>query len=203
MPPRSRLALSHGAAPVLRTAPVVAVLVCHDGAEWLRLALSALRHSVPRPRHIIAVDTGSLDETPTLLAEAADGADRVLDGVLTLDRTAGYTDAVHAAVDHAVERWGDPGGWIWLLHDDSAPDQDCLATLLTAAELSPSAGVLGPLAVDWNDPRLVVEAGLSTDASGHRQTGIGPAEPAGHRVGRDRDRDIEHSTEVLALSTAG
>ncbi|GLZ38490.1 glycosyltransferase family 2 protein [Actinokineospora sp. NBRC 105648] len=203
MPPRSRQSLARGAAPVLRTAPVLAVLVCHNGAEWLRPALSALRHSTPRPRHVIAVDTGSTDDTPALLAAAAEGDDQILDGVLTLDRTTGYTAAVHAAVDHAVDRWGDPGGWIWLLHDDSAAEPDCLATLLLAAEVSPSAGVLGPLAVDWHDPRLVVEAGLSTDASGHRQTGIGPSELDWSRIGRGDDRRFEQSTEVLAVSSAG
>ncbi|WP_245572454.1 glycosyltransferase family 2 protein [Actinokineospora enzanensis] len=207
MPPRSRQVLARGA-PVLRTAPVLAVVVCHDGAEWVRTALSALRRSTPRPRHVLAVDTGSIDETPAILADAAEGSDRVLDGVLTLDRDTGFTAAVHAAIDQAMLRWGDPGAWIWLLHDDSAPDPDCLSTLLLAAEVSPAAGVLGPLAVDWHDPRLVVAAGLSTDASGHRQTGIGPSELDWSRLGRDRgndgdDRRFEQSTEVLAVASAG
>ncbi|TCO65673.1 glycosyltransferase family 2 protein [Actinocrispum wychmicini] len=176
--------------PVLRTVPVLAVLVCHDGEEWLRLALSALRRSTPRPRHVVAVDTGSADGTAKLLAASGD----VVDGVLTLGRGTGFGDAVRAAVGHAVERWGDPGGWIWLLHDDCAPEPDCLGNLLTAAELSPSAGVLGPVAVDWADPRLVVEAGLSMDSSGHRQTGIGSGEVV---------HQVEQSSEVLAVSSAG
>ncbi|MBP2322858.1 GT2 family glycosyltransferase [Kibdelosporangium banguiense] len=175
--------------PQVRTVPVLAVLVCHDGEQWLRLALSALRRSTPRPRHVIAVDTGSTDGTPKLLATSDD----VLDGVLTLDRSTGFGAAVKAAFEHAVERWGDPGGWIWLLHDDCAPEPDCLAALMTAAELSQSAGVLGPVALDWSDPRLVVEAGLSTDASGHRQTGIG----SGDLV------RISQSSEVLAVPSAG
>lgn len=143
---------------------------------------------------MLAIDTGSVDDTPQLLADAARGEDRVLDGVITLARGTGFADAVHGAVSAAIERWGDPGGWIWVLHDDCAPDPDCLAALLTAAEVSPSAGVLGPLALDWHDPRVVVEAGLSTDSSGHRQTGIGPAELARH---------FEQSTEVLAVPSAG
>lgn len=185
--------------PVLRTAPVLAVLVCHDGEEWLPEALAALRASTPRPRHVLAVDTGSLDETPRLLSEAARGEDRVLDGVLTRDRETGFATAVQDAVSAAIERWGDPGGWIWVLHDDCAPDPRCLATLLTAAEAAPSAGVLGPLALDWDDPRLVVEAGLSTDASGHRQTGLGPSEVDWSRLGHE----IRQSTEVLAVPSAG
>lgn len=188
-----------GTTPVLRTAPVLAVLVCHDGEEWLPTALAALRASTPRPRHVLAVDTGSLDETPRLLSEAARGEDRVLDGVLTRDRETGFAAAVQDAVSAAIERWGDPGGWIWVLHDDCAPDPQCLATLLTAAEASPSAGVLGPLALDWDDPRLVVEAGLSTDASGHRQTGLGPSEVDWSRHGQE----MRQSTEVLAVPSAG
>ena len=184
------------APPVLRTAPVLAVLVCHDGEPWLRLALSALRRSMPRPRHVIAVDTGSRDRTPKLLAEAASGDKPVLDGVLTLSRGTGFGDAVRAALDHAVQRWGDPGRWLWLLHDDSAPEPDCLAALLAGAEMSPAAGLLGPLGLDWNDPNIVVSAGLSTDSSGHRQTGISALESA-------QPRFFEQSTESLAVSSAG
>ncbi len=186
--------MTSGATPRLRTAPVLAVLVCHDGDRWLGTALSALRRQQPRPRHVIAVDTGSLDGTAKLLAEASEGLDRVIDGVLTLPRGTGFGAAVHAAVEHAVQRWGDPGAWLWLLHDDCAPEPDCLSALLTAAEVSPSAAVLGPLSLDWTDPRLVVEAGLSTDASGHRQTGMGRVELAG---------SFRQSSEALAVPSAG
>jgi GT2 family glycosyltransferase len=169
---------------------VLCVLVCHDGDQWLSTALSALRRQRIRPRHVIAVDTGSTDRTGKVLAEAED----LLDGVLTVPRGTGFGTAVRLAVEHAVERWGDPGKWLWLLHDDSAPEPDCLAALLTAAEVSPSAAVLGPLCLDWVDSRLVVEAGLSTDASGHRQTGLSSAE---------HSASFQQSTEVLAVSSAG
>ncbi|MDX8033577.1 glycosyltransferase [Lentzea sp. BCCO 10_0856] len=176
--------------PRLRTAPVLCVLVCHDGDQWLSTALSALRRQRIRPRHVIAVDTGSTDRTAKVLAEAGD----LLDGVLTVPRGTGFGTAVRLGVEHAVERWGDPGKWLWLLHDDSAPEPDCLAALLTAAEVSPSAAVLGPLCLDWVDSRLVVEAGLSTDSSGHRQTGLSSAE---------HSASFQQSTEVLAVSSAG
>jgi len=206
------------------TAPVLGVLVCHNGEPWLRPALSALRRLVIRPRHLLAVDTGSEDGTAQLLAEAAQGPDRVLDGVLHLDRDTGFGAAVQAAVAHAEQRWGDPGRWVWLLHDDCAPEPGCLAALLAAAEVSPSAAVLGPLALDWADPRLVVEAGLTTDASGRRQTGIGPDEPDWGRLRWTRATGgldgtaagdgeaprpagspaaFEQSAEVLAVPSAG
>lgn len=169
---------------------MLCVLVCHDGDHWLSTALSALRRQRIRPRHVIAVDTGSTDRTAKVLAEAGD----LLDGVLTVPRGTGFGTAVRLGVEHAVERWGDPGKWLWLLHDDSAPEPDCLAALLTAAEVSPSAAVLGPLCLDWVNSRLVVEAGLSTDSSGHRQTGLSSAE---------HSASFQQSTEVLAVSSAG
>ncbi|MGW0893622.1 glycosyltransferase [Saccharopolyspora sp. NPDC002578] len=161
-----------GTAPRLNTAPVVAVLVCHDGDRRLPEVLAALRELTVRPRHLLAVDTGSADDTARLLAEAED----LVDGVLELPPDTGFGAAVSAAAEHAVSRWGDPGRWLWLLHDDSAPAPDCLRQLLGVAELDSTAAVLGPLGLDWDDPRLVVDAGLSTDASGNRQTGIGSAE---------------------------
>ncbi|WP_328449179.1 glycosyltransferase family 2 protein [Amycolatopsis sp. NBC_00438] len=187
------------APPALRTAPVLAIVVCHNGENWLPLALSSLRRSTLRPRHVLAVDTGSTDATPRLLAEAADpGSDPdatpVLSGIITLSSETGFAAAVAEAVEHATERWGDPGAWLWLLHDDCAPEPDCLDELLKVATAQPSATVLGALGLDWTDPRLIVEAGLSTDASGHRQqvaaTGDDPAEvlavpSAGSLVRRD------------------
>ncbi|MGW5720551.1 glycosyltransferase [Amycolatopsis sp. NPDC003865] len=191
------------APPVLRTAPVLAIVVCHNGENWLPLALSSLRRSTVRPRHVLAVDTGSTDATPRLLAEAAadPGPDSspVLSGVITLSSDTGFAAAVAEAVAHATERWGDPGSWLWLLHDDCAPEPDCLDELLRVATKTPSATVLGALGLDWTDPRLIVEAGLSTDASGHRQQiaalGEEPAEvlavpSAGSLVRRDAWDDL-------------
>lgn len=174
--------------------------MCHNGETWLRPALSALRHASPRPRHVLAVDTGSADRTAALLHEAtAEGSgaagEAVLDGVLTLPGGTGFGAAVATAVDAAVQRWGDPGAWVWLLHDDCAPEPDCLGALLVAADVAPSAALLGPMALDWADPRLVVDIGLSTDASGHRQMGVGPTELD--------SAPSSQSTEVLAVSSAG
>ncbi|MCP3800509.1 glycosyltransferase [Allokutzneria sp. A3M-2-11 16] len=191
--------------PLLRTAPVLAVLVCHDADPWLDEALAALRELTLRPRHILAVDTGSVDGTAETLRAACTGVDKTLDGVLTLPRETGFSSATAAAVTAALQRWGDPGQWIWLLHDDCAPEPDCLAALLTVAEVSPSAAVLGPLCLEWTDPRLVVEAGVSTDSSGHRQTGIGPGELDWGRYGEPGAVGvwIEQNTEALAVSSAG
>lgn len=79
--------------PRLDTAPVLAVLVCHDGAEWSADVLRALRELTVGPRHVLAVDTGS--STSEQLARAA--AEGVVDGVLELPAETGFGAAVSAA----------------------------------------------------------------------------------------------------------
>lgn len=177
----------------MQTAPVVAVVVCHDGEAWLPTVLSALRRSTVRPRRVVAVDTGSTDRTPELLDYALREQDAILDSILTMRADTGFAEAVAAGVQHATVTFEERPTWVWVLHDDSAPEPDCLTDLLHAADAAPSAGVLGPLAVDWLDSRLIAEAGLSTDASGHRHDGMGI----------DAAELAEQSSEVLAMPSAG
>ncbi len=164
--------------------PVTAVLVAHDGSRWLPAALSALASSTVTPARLIAVDTGSTDDGAALLRGAADL-------VLTLPRTTGYAAAVHAALA-AVPA---DSRWVWLLHDDAAPDRDALSALLRAAAAAPSAAVLGPKVVDWDDPRVLVEIGCSTDLFGVRDSGVEPGE-------LDQGQ-YDGTRPVLAVGTAG
>ncbi|MDT7745349.1 MAG: hypothetical protein QOE59_4427, partial [Actinomycetota bacterium] len=177
------------------TAPVLAVLVCHDGEAWLPETLGALGRLTVAPRRVIAVDTGSTDSTQDLLRSS-----NAVDVVLDLPRDTPFGTAVAAGVADADRRWGrtgdrGTGDWLWVLHDDAAPEPSCLDVLLSVAEASPAVAMLGPLQLDRDDPRVVVEAGLSTDASGHRQTGIGIDE-------LDLGQFATNS-EVLAVGSAG
>lgn len=176
-------------------APVLAVLVCHDGEAWLPDVLGALGELTERPRYVLAVNTGSADRTTELLSKAR--AARIVDDVLTMPRDTGFGVAVAAAVAHGTRRWADPGRWLWLLHDDSAPEPECLERLLRAAEQDPAAALLGPLGLDWADPRMVVDAGLSIDAAGHRQAGTGQSELDPALIG-----EVPPVSPVLAVATA-
>jgi hypothetical protein len=84
---------------------------------------------------------------------------------------------------------------VWLLHDDCAPDPQALAALLRAASADPAAAVVGPKVVDWDDPRVLVEIGCTTDASGVRDTGLEPGELDQGQYGAVR--------KVLGVGTAG
>ena len=164
--------------------PVTAVLVAHDGSRWLPAALSALATSTITPARLVAVDTGSADDSAALLRRATGD-------VLELPRTTGYADAVRAALATVPA----DTDWVWLLHDDCAPDPGTLSALLRAAAATPSAAVLGPRAVDWDDPRVLVEIGCTTDLLGVRDSGAEPGEPDQGQYDGQRP--------VLAVGTAG
>ncbi|WP_280686047.1 glycosyltransferase family 2 protein [Kitasatospora sp. MAA19] len=81
---------------------VTAVIVSHDGARWLPQALAGLLGQDRQVQRVLAVDTGSTDNSPQLLADAladfglADGMPE--SGPLILGRRAGFGTAVAEAV---------------------------------------------------------------------------------------------------------
>ena len=60
--------------------------------------------------------------------------------------------------------------WIWLLHDDSAPEPTALEELLRAVELAPSVTVAGAKQVEWEHRRKLVDVGLSISRWAERLT---------------------------------
>lgn len=170
---------------------VTAVIVSHDGAVWLPAMITTLAAQTHPPTRVVGVDTGSTDDSADLL-RAALGDERVI--VADRDTGFGAAAALAVALDPAPT---DPDvvSWIWLLHDDAAPDATCLQSLLATADDHPSAAVLGPKILGWHDRRLLLEAGFSITASGRRFTGLERRE---HDQGQhDGVRD------VMAVSSAG
>ena len=159
------------------------MLVAHDGAAWLPEVIRALQASTCRPAEVVCVDTGSHDGSAALLAQA-------FGPVVALPRDTGYPAAVAAGLAGA-----EPRAWVWLLHDDCAVEPNTLQALLAQADQTPSAALLGPKARDWSDPRVLVEVGVTTDAAGHRETGL---------ERREYDQGQHDAVrDVLAVGTAG
>jgi GT2 family glycosyltransferase len=174
--------------PVDVTAPVVtAVVVTHDGARWLPGLQAALAAQTRPPDLVVAADTSTTDDLAPLLTSWL-GESRVV----RRPPSTGFGDAVRAALDVGS---GTPD-WIWLLHDDCAPEPDALAALLRAAERDDAAGVLGPkVRALGADPSLLLEVGVTIARSGRRETLL---------ERRERDQGQHDGTRrVLAVGTAG
>ncbi|GAA3122711.1 glycosyltransferase family 2 protein [Streptosporangium carneum] len=167
---------------------VTAIVVAHDGARWLRETLDALLGQTRPVDRAVGVDNGSRDGSAALLTGTLGRS-----AVLTLPRSTSFGEAVTTVLGKLGPAEGQE--WIWLLHDDCAPDEGALEALLRAADEDPQAGVLGPKLLDWLDRRLLLEVGVTVDLRGRRDTGIDPREFDQGQYAGLRD--------VLSVSTAG
>jgi GT2 family glycosyltransferase len=206
---------------------VTAVLVSHDGARWLPDALAGLLGQERPVQNVMAADTGSADDSARLVAEAL-GDDRVLHlarrtgfgqaveeanrtaPVLTPDelpylrRPSGWDPVTRTWRDDAYDMpelpHGEPVQWLWLLHDDCAPEPDALAQLLRVVENEYELGrddvaAVGPKLRGWYDRRQLLEVGVAIANSGRRWTGLDR---------REQDQgQHDHVRPVLSVSTAG
>ncbi|CAN5237245.1 hypothetical protein BH09ACT12_BH09ACT12_33950 [soil metagenome] len=168
------------------------LIVSHDGSRWLPGVLEGLGEQGLGARdRVIAVDTGSKDDSATLLSAVPDVAD-----VVVAPSSTSYPAAVRIGLERldALEA-GVPHEWVWLLHDDSRPAPGALATLLAAAEQRPDVDILGPKLREWPSLRRLLELGVTISGTGRRETGL-------ERGEYDQGQHDEQR-EVLAVNTAG
>lgn len=138
---------------------VLVVLVVRDAEEWLPQCLMGLaKQSHPRIG-VLAVDTGSVDRSRDLL-NAALGPGRVI----RLPGNAGFAEAVTVALGSEVAQQAD---YVLLLHDDTLLEPQAVAGLVEAAQRIDGVGVVGPKVLDWEQPQVLREIGLSTDRLGY------------------------------------
>jgi GT2 family glycosyltransferase len=166
----------------------VVLLVSHDGARWLAAVVGGLRAQTVPVAGVVAVDTGSRDESVDLLLDA-------YDEVVTLTGRAGYPEAVRTALEQVPAEGPVAVEWVWLLHDDSNPAPDALARLLDAAADDPGVDILGPKLREWPSLKRLLEVGVTLSGTGRRETGLEPGE-------YDQGQHDE-VREVLAVNTAG
>lgn len=210
------------AAPEFPRHVVTAVLVSHDGARWLPDVLAGLLGQERPVQNVVAADTGSADDSARLVTEAL-GGDRVLHlarrtsfgtavdeavrtaGPLTPDdlpylkRPGGWDPVTRAWVDENYDLpelpHGEPVQWLWLLHDDCAPEPDALAEMLRVVDTDKHATIVGPKLRGWYDRKQLLEVGVSIANSGRRWTGLDRRE-------QDQGQHDQVRT-VLSVSSAG
>ncbi|MFF7358896.1 glycosyltransferase family 2 protein [Streptomyces filipinensis] len=206
---------------------VTAVLVSHDGARWLPDALAGLLGQERPVQYAVAADTGSADDSARLLTDAlgdagvlhlarrtgfgqaVEEASRTAPALTAeelpyLKRPSGWDPVTRSWRDDAYDLpdlpYGEPIQWLWLLHDDCAPEPDALAQLLRVVDTELELGrddvaIVGPKLRGWYDRRQLLEVGVSIAHSGRRWTGLDR---------REQDQgQHDHVRAVLSVSTAG
>jgi hypothetical protein len=153
--------------PKVATQPrVIAMVVLRDGGPYLREVFRSLAAQTRPIDDVLVVDTGSTDGS-------ADWARSRLGDDAVMAVRGQFGRAVMSALRDARTSGMD---WLWLLHDDCAPEPEALERLLAEAETRPSVGVVGPKLVPWDEPRGVPEIGFSVDRTGRAVSPIEPDE---------------------------
>ncbi|MFJ3405853.1 glycosyltransferase [Promicromonospora sp. NPDC090134] len=185
-------------APVAVT--VTAVVVTRGSSPYLAAMLAALRAQSRTPDDVVVVDVDTAPATSGHQDLQLGGA-RYVAGAGA--RTFGEAVQAMLAATGVPER-----GWLWFLHDDSAPAPGALAALTRAVEHSNAVAVAGakqwhwesgpdglPLDPDAADRGVLVEVGHTVSPLGRRMTGIDDTEiDQGQHDSRE---------DVLAVGLAG
>jgi GT2 family glycosyltransferase len=135
---------------------VIAIVVNHNGRAFLRDTFRGLAAQTRPIDDVLVVDTGSTDGS-------ADWARSRLGDDAVLAVRGQFGRAVMSALRDPRTSGMD---WLWLLHDDCAPEPEALERLLAEAESRPSASILGPKLVSWTNPDRLSEIGFSVDRTG-------------------------------------
>ncbi len=166
---------------------VTAVIVTHDGATWLTESIAAI-FSQSRPvDRIIAVDTGSLDNSVKLLKSS--GIE-----VIEAPRDHGFGESINLALDNAIPVADSASELLWILHDDCAPTRNTLELLLAQLDGRPQIAAAGPKIRGWGNRNQLREVGISIARNGARWTGL--------EKGEQDQGQHDEVQEVLAVSTA-
>jgi len=160
------------------TSNVCAIVLSHDQPQLLERVLTDLKNQTVKPSRVLIVETSTTSSNPNHGFE-----------VLKLDPRTKFASAIEQAVQHLSAE-----GFLWILHDDSAPDTRALEHLVRELELSPSLAIVGPKQVDWDNPKIIKQLGLTLTRSGKLFS----------RVRGEFDQgQHDHSEDVMAVGTAG
>jgi GT2 family glycosyltransferase len=161
---------------------VAAVVVSHGAPEFLEKTLDALADQTYKPEQIVVVDTAGDAQSQEIIRSR--GLAMVQPGDLRLG----------AAIAAGIASLQQKPNWLWLLHDDSAPEPNALERLSIAAEISPSVAVIGPKLLRWEKPIEIQQMGLTLTATGR------PFLLVEHEYDQGQH---DNTGDTLAVSTAG
>ncbi|KMY23041.1 hypothetical protein ACU19_06605 [Actinobaculum suis] len=89
----------------------------------------------------------------------------------------------------------DNAAWLWILHEDSAPEPGALAALYRRGSSSRAIAAVGTKQIGWDDRRELLEVGIRATRSARRVPEIEPGDKDGGQ--------LDGRSDVLAVGTAG
>lgn len=161
---------------------VAAVVVSRGNAEQLAKTLSDLSLQSYPLEQVVVVETSQSEQCLELAKSF---------GFATIS-----TESLHQgeAIDSGIRAFQGTPSWLWILHQDTAPEPSALANLAKAAEISPSVAIIGPKLLDWDNPGTIRQLGLTTTKTARPFTLVEDELDQGQ---------FDSAGDTLAVSTAG
>ena len=164
-----------------------AILVTRGEAPLTQSVLRAIENQSVAPHSLTIIDVAGRHVTPFPSERVPEGAQLVRVG-----RARNLGDAIRRAQAQGAPFTSEQ--WWWILHEDSAPESECLDELIQAAAVGRTVGAVGVKQMSWDGNRLL-ELGIFATASARR-------------LERISDDDIDQgqhdgTSDVLGVGTAG
>lgn len=161
---------------------VATIVVANSADDYLSETLSQLSKQNHPIQQVMVVDTASSEQTAQIVSRF--GFSLIQPGDLRLG----------AAIEAGVSALAHRPDWLWILHDDSAPEPTALSQLARAAEISPSVAVIGPKLLRWDYPIEIQQMGLTVTKTGRPFLLVESEFDQGQ---------FDVTSDTLAVSTAG
>ena len=139
---------------------VVAVVVSKDQPLYLKRNLEALEKQSFKIDRTLVVDSSTSTETSSILEAFVNQSSK--HAVLAIQERATFAELSALAIKQVLEGLDNLDEIaIWLVHDDSLPEVHALAELVRALELSPIVAIASPKQLGYENPKLIVQQGLT------------------------------------------
>lgn len=153
---------------------VLAVVVTHNGREWLRSALVGLANQTYGLLDVLVVDDASNDhrKQPALKRIAKRHLRRRRWGYLRTPRPLGFG----AAANWALSRVRTDADLLLFIHDDAVLERRSVEKMVERMTTEPETAIVGPKIVNWDDPQILEEVGMAADRFGYPYKGLDEGE---------------------------
>jgi GT2 family glycosyltransferase len=127
--------------------PLYVVVLNWNGERVIRECLASLGRVPDPPLEIIVVDNGSTDRSRDVVRGAAPGAELIAN-----ERNLLFAAGNNVGLKRAMERGA---AYVLLLNNDTEVEPLFAAAMIEALERDPSAGIVGPKILCYDDPRRI------------------------------------------------
>jgi GT2 family glycosyltransferase len=150
---------------------VLAIVVTHNGREWLRDCLVGLANQSYSILDVLVVDdatAGHRSERPSVRRIAKRHLRRRRWGYLRTPRPLGFG----GAINWALGRVRTNADFLLFIHDDAALSRDSVEHMVQRLTSDDQTAIVGPKVVGWDDPARLEEVGMAADRFGYPYKGL-------------------------------